>query len=956
METQDDQLFSKEVPLLTAASELCYHTVYCSALNAEELRRENGIEALLDAYTRCVSIMGIDSKPTEVHYQIISNITKCFEVACNFEQCKKKIIELPQLLTDVCRVVYFKHSLSVGLVTSLAANNFDLQTNLVKNGILWSVLLFLFDYDYTLDESGVKTDEKSNQQKSANNLATLSILAIVALCGYDLKLMLDPNDPLNSAIKSAQTPRPSVTSPTPTSGGTASAYTSNATNIIQNNAIHAIQMNNNHSNSNKTANFTSYVASTLSDKVSSSEEVFEPETVVEKQNLANNRKYIVSGNAANGVVKKIIDRLLTKFIADKLATHSDAEVLKLLTSNTRNPYMIWDNATRVQLLDFLEYQRTKNIKEQYEDITDIYGIVSEFSFDAHRDELQIGGIYIRIYNEQPAFPIMNPMAFVIDLLEFLKQGYAYLLQNKSSSVGDNRDAGSQILKPTLAPNHPQRPKRASRDGVDGLLTEYNRSKARNQLETSASKPNSLSSASGKLDFAAYTGEPIENVVSALKALISVIKSNPNVELQCIGHFDMLFGFVSTNLSARDKETKALGLEIVSLVSRNKECVNEIAACETLGQFLIALKDEELKPMQMRVLETLSGLLNVQRMVKEAQSKGAVIYLLDLFCNSRNPQIRECCAELLGKMTADKLSGPKVRISVCKFLPGVFLDAMIESPPIAVQMFESVHEHPELIWNDKTRDKVIDAVTRYSNDFWQKQSTSPKHLWKDPDTLHDITSNELIVSGVYLKLFVTNPGWTLRKPKQFLSDLLDFVATNIGKTSTAKEKESLDLSTNALIALLQAQPSLADAVPVLGHIPKFFTQLSIQPKSALKVLHQLALSEVSAPPQRSPENNPTIESRFSPQICVQAISQTECIASLKKCLENSKELQATACETLSRLFKCQHVSERKCARCSRPHCAHEMFTYFTGFIDSPVVGLQLDSVFNEDIGQSNGIHR
>lgn len=44
METRDEQLFSKEVPLLTAASELCYHTVHCSALNAEELRRESGIE------------------------------------------------------------------------------------------------------------------------------------------------------------------------------------------------------------------------------------------------------------------------------------------------------------------------------------------------------------------------------------------------------------------------------------------------------------------------------------------------------------------------------------------------------------------------------------------------------------------------------------------------------------------------------------------------------------------------------------------------------------------------------------------------------------------------------------------------------------------------------------------------------------------------------------------------
>lgn len=44
METNDDQLFSKSAPLLSAAAELTYHTVNCSALNAEELRRENGIQ------------------------------------------------------------------------------------------------------------------------------------------------------------------------------------------------------------------------------------------------------------------------------------------------------------------------------------------------------------------------------------------------------------------------------------------------------------------------------------------------------------------------------------------------------------------------------------------------------------------------------------------------------------------------------------------------------------------------------------------------------------------------------------------------------------------------------------------------------------------------------------------------------------------------------------------------
>lgn len=44
LETSDDNLFSKSAPLLSAAAELAFHTMNCSALNAEELRRENGLE------------------------------------------------------------------------------------------------------------------------------------------------------------------------------------------------------------------------------------------------------------------------------------------------------------------------------------------------------------------------------------------------------------------------------------------------------------------------------------------------------------------------------------------------------------------------------------------------------------------------------------------------------------------------------------------------------------------------------------------------------------------------------------------------------------------------------------------------------------------------------------------------------------------------------------------------
>lgn len=366
LETRDDELFSKEAQLLTAASELCYHTVHCSALNAEELRREEGIEALLEAYTRCVSILGVDSKPDSLHYQVISNVTRCFEVACNFEKCKQKIITLPQLLSDVCRVVYFKHSLSVSLVTSLAANNYDLQCDLSRNGVLWSLLLFIFEYDYTLDESGVEVSDKSNQQQLANNLAKMAVLGCIALAGYSMELRQKPVT--GSEANSPVAKPPPAIKPKPIQTNT--AYTQNAHNPLQSKQL-AIT-----SGKEKEPESSSGSSDTSSSTPTESEQQQQPSAI--------QQKYIVTGEAKNTLIKQVLDRLLTRHIANQLATARDSEVLKLLTANTRNPYLIWDNGTRAQLKDFLEQQRTVSAKETHEDIAQVSELVSTFEFDAHK--------------------------------------------------------------------------------------------------------------------------------------------------------------------------------------------------------------------------------------------------------------------------------------------------------------------------------------------------------------------------------------------------------------------------------------------------------------------------------------------------------------------------------------------------------------------------------------------
>lgn len=58
----------------------------------------------------------------------------------------------------------------------------------------------------------------------------------------------------------------------------------------------------------------------------------------------------------------------------------------------------------------------------------------------------------------------------------------------------------------------------------------------------------------------------------------------------------------------------------------------------------------------------------------------------------------------------------------------------------------------------------------------------KNVVKLPDTSSLLASplNETVVGGVYLRLFNNNPGWNVRRPKEFLSELLDTCISSMTK--------------------------------------------------------------------------------------------------------------------------------------------------------------------------------
>lgn len=713
LETQDDQLFSKKVPLQAAASELAYHTVNCSALNAEELRRERGLEVLQDAFTRCVSVLSKSSKPADMAVQVCVNVNRCYCVAAQFKACQEKFTEMPQLIKDVCRTLYYKHltqlcTSAAECVSSFAIDSI-LQLHLLQAGALWHLLLFLFNYDYTLDEGGVDKKEATNQQAIANQLAKLSLKALARLGGF------------------------------------------------------------------------------LKDEDATPENV---------------------------EITRSLSTMLTVYVTKQISITSYEEVLKLLNSNTENPYLIWDNSTRAELTSFLEEQQTSMIRSGECDPQ--FG--ANFEFSVHKKELIIGEIFVRIYNEQPTFPIQDAKGFTVELLDHLTSEAQYL-----HSLLSLRETSGNTIANNVRVSHAQ---------------------------------------------------------MALEALANVVKNNPGVEIQCIGHFKLVFSLLRLEGC---NVIQQLVLEVISRVTNNCECVNDIAASEVLVYLLFAI--QTLPSSSLLIVEVLQALMSNTKLVKEALSKGAILYLLDLFCNSTNCQVRAKTAELFAKMCSEKLVGPRVRLLLAKFLPVIFMDAMRESPESSVHMFEGVHENPELIWNNESRERVCDTVKKMKNSHYKSQRNDISATWKLPEDFtvaFDSREEEFMVGGVYLRLFIANPGWVVRKPKEFLSELLNACLDLLQKQNA--NSDEIETVTSATVCLLQAQPALSDNVPSFGHIPRLFhvmvSRKETAAKPALLIIHQLCNSSIA----------------------VQAMAQTDCMGPIQVSMKTRKDIIGVACEAINTMIQ------------------------------------------------------
>jgi DnaJ family protein C protein 13 len=114
-----------------------------------------------------------------------------------------------------------------------------------------------------------------------------------------------------------------------------------------------------------------------------------------------------------GHTQNALCALLTRYVVRCMRDRDPPDrILQLLNANVETPYMIWNNATRAEMLQYVEKQRHPTTAT-----SELFG--ADFCLSILNDELIVGDVYVRVYNQQPSFVLTQPKQFAADLLEYL---------------------------------------------------------------------------------------------------------------------------------------------------------------------------------------------------------------------------------------------------------------------------------------------------------------------------------------------------------------------------------------------------------------------------------------------------------------------------------------------------------------------------------------------------------
>lgn len=518
----------------------------------------------------------------------------------------------------------------------------------------------------------------------------------------------------------------------------------------------------------------------------------------------------------NKEVRKYLSKLLTPPVAAMLALESPVELLTILNTHREVPRLIWTAEMRDQLLDFV----SARIHDQGETGDTHLDLAENFEFDAIKDELIVGDVYVRVYNQQNPKKLDRAEEFCEDLFDFLHE---------------------------------------QRDGEVDELGEIN----------GKYKPKC------KVSFVQMTLKALSLVLTNTKDLaMTVTKSSA---------FKDLFAFLEPDENNEYEETdrpRDVAIDVLKILTPVAACAKVIMK-EDLIPVLMKLLYADIFATRIAMLDLLTRLCETSDVVAECRKQNVV--LLGLYCLCREqeqvgPQYRMAAAKLLNRMCNDEKEGPKVILELRRFMPTVLVMKIKDQVEIVCAQFDSEHETPEIIWTGHMREQLRQVVEDYTYQWnqavWDNQEfTLPRGFHMQYPEL----AQELFVGNIYIRLYLKEPKFVLRDPKESLDGCLKmfFVEAKYeldrlqGKEVKRNEEEDkyvdatqpdnlkenvLSTVTSGIVCLLKSNPTLTEHVAMLDYPKKIIETLKKSVKvgptgdltmSLIRILHDIGGDKMCA---------------------------------------------------------------------------------------------------------------
>jgi DnaJ family protein C protein 13 len=329
----------------------------------------------------------------------------------------------------------------------------------------------------------------------------------------------------------------------------------------------------------------------------------------------------------------------------------------------------------------------------------------------------------------------------------------------------------------------------------------------------------------------------------LTAVYNLVQKSPEavegsiISAQQVG-FPLLLSFLTPPGTAEERN---VALAVMNFLASSKATADAIVASGLLWEILKLMINvnsgcsEQTQPLILALSATTS-------VTEVLVSTGGLLVIFGLLVGLPTPPVdprskaaRIPSARILSRILWEQTWGPNAMLFLRKFLPEAMCIAIKEDADNVPLIFDANHETPEIIWSDETRAELRQKMTEMITTYQAQGFGTPYKLDENFFVQYRSLAAELCVGGVYVRLFLKEPGFNLRDHRKFLEALLarflmetekqlpttsgvqsaagawagSKSSVGAGEAIVVAGDDLLTLTTNAIVCLLKVLRSIAN---------------------------------------------------------------------------------------------------------------------------------------------------